>query len=25
VQTEYDKVLNAMNQVRMRGYGVVTP
>lgn len=22
---EYDKVLNAMNQVRMRGYGVVTP
>ena len=25
MQTEYDKVLNAMNQVRMRGYGVVTP
>jgi len=22
---EYEKVLNAMNQVRMRGYGVVTP
>lgn len=25
MQTEYDKVLNAMNQVRMKGYGVVTP
>ncbi len=25
MQIEYDKVLNAMNQVRMRGYGVVTP
>ncbi len=25
MQTEYDKVLNAMNEVRMRGYGVVTP
>ena len=25
MQGEYDKVLNAMNQVRMKGYGVVTP
>lgn len=25
MKSEYDKVLNAMNQVRMRGYGVVTP
>ncbi|MCI6886986.1 MAG: stage IV sporulation protein A, partial [Lachnospiraceae bacterium] len=25
MQKEYDKVLNAMNQVRMKGYGVVTP
>lgn len=25
MQAEYDKVLNAMNQVRMKGYGVVTP
>lgn len=25
MQSEYDKVLNAMNQVRMKGYGVVTP
>ena len=25
MQNEYDKVLNAMNQVRMKGYGVVTP
>ena len=25
MQTEYNKVLNAMNQVRMKGYGVVTP
>lgn len=25
MQSEYDKVLHAMNQVRMRGYGVVTP
>lgn len=25
MKKEYDKVLNAMNQVRMRGYGVVTP
>ena len=25
MQTEYDKVLNALNQVRMKGYGVVTP
>ncbi len=25
MQTEYQKVLNAMNQVRMKGYGVVTP
>ena len=25
MKNEYDKVLNAMNQVRMKGYGVVTP
>lgn len=25
MQGEYDKVLNALNQVRMKGYGVVTP
>ena len=25
MQGEYGKVLNAMNQVRMKGYGVVTP
>lgn len=25
MQAEYDKVLNALNQVRMKGYGVVTP
>jgi stage IV sporulation protein A len=25
MQNEYDKVLQAMNQVRMKGYGVVTP
>lgn len=25
MQSEYDKVLNALNQVRMKGYGVVTP
>lgn len=25
MQNEYNKVLNAMNQVRMKGYGVVTP
>jgi stage IV sporulation protein A len=25
MQSEYDKVLQAMNQVRMKGYGVVTP
>ncbi len=25
MQKEYNKVLNAMNQVRMKGYGVVTP
>lgn len=25
MQGEYSKVLNAMNQVRMKGYGVVTP
>lgn len=25
MQGEYDKVLNAMNQVRLKGYGVVTP
>ncbi len=25
MQGEYDKVLNALNQVRMKGYGVMTP
>lgn len=25
MQTEYNKVLHALNQVRMKGYGVVTP
>ncbi|MGL5434126.1 MAG: stage IV sporulation protein A [Lachnospiraceae bacterium] len=25
MQSEYDKVLNALNQVRMKGYGVMTP